>query len=155
MKFAKVLNAPHFTDHLRLLLLKIRNSNKPFKDFLAISLTYAQQICDHLFPIQRFCKRCITNFVLAAIWYQHYHLSCSAVCWQFNCKRLLIVSDLDITWFSLKRPEISVSLTLKLVSAIFYQIFVFPLHDSPSKTMKGGFYFIRKALFVLKICKLL
>ena len=30
---------------------------------------------------------------------------------------------------------------LKLVSAIFYQIFIFP-NDSPSKTMKNVFYFI-------------
>ena len=31
---------------------------------------------------------------------------------------------------------------LKLVSAIFYQIFIFSSHDSPSKTMKNVFYFI-------------
>ena len=45
--------------------------------------------------------------------------------------------------------------TLNLVSAIFYQIFVFPPNDSPSKTMKYVFYFIKKALFVLEIFKLL
>ena len=44
---------------------------------------------------------------------------------------------------------------LKLVSAIFYQVFVFPPNDSLSKTMKSVFYFIKKALFVLKIFKLL
>ena len=44
---------------------------------------------------------------------------------------------------------------LKLVSAIFYQIFVFPPNDSLSKTMKSVFYFIKKALFVLNIFKLL
>ena len=44
---------------------------------------------------------------------------------------------------------------LKLVSAIFYQIFIFSSNDSPSKTMKNVFYFIEKALFVLKIFKLL
>ena len=44
---------------------------------------------------------------------------------------------------------------LKLVSAIFYQIFVFPPNDSPSKTMKTVFYFIKKALFILKIFRLL
>ena len=32
--------------------------------------------------------------------------------------------------------------TLKLVSAIFYQIFIFAPHDSPSKTAKNVFYFI-------------
>ena len=31
---------------------------------------------------------------------------------------------------------------LKLVSAIFYQIFIFSPNDSPSKTMKNVFYFI-------------
>ena len=41
---------------------------------------------------------------------------------------------------------------LKLVSAIFYEIFIFsPNDDSPSKTIKNVFYFIEKALFVLEI----
>ena len=31
---------------------------------------------------------------------------------------------------------------LNLVSAIFYQIFIFSPNDSPSKTMKNVFYFI-------------
>ena len=31
---------------------------------------------------------------------------------------------------------------LKLVFAIFYQIFIFLPNDSPSKTMKNVFYFI-------------
>ena len=31
---------------------------------------------------------------------------------------------------------------LKLVSAIFYQIFIFSSNDSPSKTMKNNFYLI-------------
>ena len=44
---------------------------------------------------------------------------------------------------------------LKLVSAIFYQIFIFSPNDSPSKTMKSVFYFILKALFVLEIFKFL
>ena len=34
------------------------------------------------------------------------------------------------------------SVSLKLVSAIFYQIFIFSSNDSPSKTMKNVFYFI-------------
>ena len=37
----------------------------------------------------------------------------------------------------------------KLVSAIFYQIFIFSADDSPSKTIKNA-YFIEKALFVLE-----
>ena len=44
---------------------------------------------------------------------------------------------------------------LKLVSAIFSQNFVFPPNDSPSKTMKSIFDFIKKALFVLEIFKLM
>ena len=44
---------------------------------------------------------------------------------------------------------------LKLGSAIFYEIFIFLPNDSPSKTMKYVFYFILKALFVLKIFKFL
>ena len=44
---------------------------------------------------------------------------------------------------------------LKLVSAIFYQFFIFSPNDSPSKTMESVFYFIKKALFLLKIFKYL
>ena len=44
---------------------------------------------------------------------------------------------------------------LKLVSAIFYQVFVFPPNNSPSKSMKSVFYFIKRAVFVLEIFKLL
>ena len=47
------------------------------------------------------------------------------------------------------------TVSLKLVSAIFYQIFDFPLNDYPRKTMKSVFYFIKKVLFVLEIFKLL
>ena len=35
----------------------------------------------------------------------------------------------------------------------FYQIFIFLPKDSPSKTMKNTFYFMKKALFVLEIIK--
>ena len=44
---------------------------------------------------------------------------------------------------------------LKLVSAVFYQIFIFSPNDRPSKTMKSVFYFVYKALFVLEIFKVL
>ena len=40
---------------------------------------------------------------------------------------------------------------LKLVSAIFNQVFIFSPKDSPSKTIRNVFYFIEKALFVLEI----
>ena len=44
---------------------------------------------------------------------------------------------------------------LKLVSAIFYKIFIFSLNDCSSKTMKNVFYFILKVLFVLQTFKFL
>ena len=44
---------------------------------------------------------------------------------------------------------------LELVSAIFYEIFIFSPNDSPSNIMKNVFYFIQKALFVLEIFKFL
>ena len=49
--------------------------------------------------------------------------------------------------YSVKCPS------LKLVSAIFYQIFVFSPNDSTLKTMENVFYFIEKALLVLKMFK--
>ena len=39
----------------------------------------------------------------------------------------------------------------KLVSAIFYQVFIFSSSDRASKTTKNVFYFILKALSVLEI----
>ena len=39
-----------------------------------------------------------------------------------------------------KKPEIIK--VLKLVTAIFYQIFIFSANDSPLKTIKNVFYFI-------------
>ena len=48
-----------------------------------------------------------------------------------------------------------VNILVKLVSAIFYQILIFSPNDSPSKTVKNVFYFIEKALFVLKKSKVL
>ena len=44
---------------------------------------------------------------------------------------------------------------LKLVPAIFYQIYIFSPNDSSLKTMKIFFYFIQKALFILEILKFL
>ena len=44
---------------------------------------------------------------------------------------------------------------LKACVSYFYQIFIFSPNDSPSKTIKNVFYFIEKALFVLKIFKFL
>ena len=41
-----------------------------------------------------------------------------------------------------KLVEVANMACLKLVSAIFYQIFIFSPNDSPSKTMKNVFYFI-------------
>ena len=47
----------------------------------------------------------------------------------------------------------SLCIFLNLVSAIFYEIFIFSPNDIPSKTLKNVFYFIEKALFVLEIFK--
>ena len=43
---------------------------------------------------------------------------------------------------SLKESSYLTYFTLKLVSAIFYQIFIFSPNKSPLKTMKNVFYFI-------------
>ena len=40
---------------------------------------------------------------------------------------------------------------LKLVSTFFLSNFYFSPNDSPSQTMENVFYFIKEALFVLKI----
>ena len=40
-----------------------------------------------------------------------------------------------------QRPDL-LTVTLKLMSAIFYQIFMFSPNDSPSRNMKNVFYFI-------------
>ena len=48
-----------------------------------------------------------------------------------------IVIEEDMLW-----KKSCSSQKLKLVSAIFYQIFIFPPNNSPSKTMKNVFYFI-------------
>ena len=48
-------------------------------------------------------------------------------------------------------PAFFFSSSLKIVSAIFYQIFIFSPNDIPLKTTKNLFYFISKALFVLEI----
>ena len=44
---------------------------------------------------------------------------------------------------------------LKIVSAIFYQIFVFPPNDSHSITLKSVFFPHQKSLFIVEIFKLL
>ena len=45
--------------------------------------------------------------------------------------------------------------SLKLVSAIFYPIFIFLPNDSLSETIKNFFCFIEKALFIHEIFKFL
>ena len=49
--------------------------------------------------------------------------------------------------------SLTVARSLKLVSAIFCQTFIFSPNDKPLKTMNNVFYFIEKALFVLEIFK--
>ena len=50
-------------------------------------------------------------------------------------------------WLSITESLWQKSLLLKLVSAIFYQIFIFLSNDSPSKTMKKCFLFHLKISF--------
>ena len=38
--------------------------------------------------------------------------------------------------------ELTSKVLLKLVSAMFYEVFIFAQNDSPSKTLKSVFYFI-------------
>ena len=45
-------------------------------------------------------------------------------------------------WKPFKMMKYVYYFTLKLVSAIFYQIFIFSSNGRPSKTMKNVFYFI-------------
>ena len=82
-------------------------------------------------------------------------------------KRMLQVNFLDrsINKYKdrkkIKRYLVYTSITLhlyflnflkwKLVSTIFYQIFIFSQNDSSLRTVKNVFYFIKKALFVLEI----
>ena len=54
-----------------------------------------------------------------------------------------------------KETALLFNVHLKLVSAIFYQIFIFWSNDRPLKTMKNVFYFIWKAFFVFEIFKVL
>ena len=51
--------------------------------------------------------------------------------------------------------QIVVNFKVKACVRYFYQIFIFSPIDSPAKTMKNTFYFIKKALFVLEIIKFL
>ena len=65
-----------------------------------------------------------------------------------------MVLSVKTNWLSITFVN-HTDLNLKTVSAIFYQIFIFSPNDSPLKTMKNVFYFIKKALFVLEIFKFL
>ena len=67
--------------------------------------------------------------------------------WIWKWKLLLIYS---IIWKYMQNKFLKCSVFFK---ANFYQIFVFPPNDSPSKTIKSVFYFIKKALFVFKYSK--
>ena len=54
-----------------------------------------------------------------------------------------------------KMKQKALFIIFKACVRYFYQFFIFSPNDSPSKTMKNGFYFIKKALFVLEIIKFL
>ena len=62
-----------------------------------------------------------------------------------NTKVFTINNESIFTYVSNKAKAFeagSIFRDLKLVSAIFYQIFIFSPHDSPSKAMKSVFYLI-------------
>ena len=62
-----------------------------------------------------------------------------------------------LDYFKKKKKKVvkSIKEILKLVPGTFHQVFIFSPNDSPSKTIKNVFYFIEKALFVLKVFKFL
>ena len=53
-----------------------------------------------------------------------------------------IINSVDVTLAFLQGKGIDRDIYLKLVSAIFYQIYSFSSNDSALKTMKNVFYFI-------------
>ena len=64
-----------------------------------------------------------------------------------RCKfHVFCEKNLSVKMSIKKKMSLKTPTTLKLVSAIFYQIFVFPQNDSPSKTMKC-FLFHQKSSF--------
>ena len=56
-------------------------------------------------------------------------------------KNIFYSSRRTIIWWKIK----------KLVSTLFYQIFIFSPNDSPLKTIQNVFYSVEKACFVLEI----
>ena len=72
--------------------------------------------------------------------------------WMGKCR------EITCAWlFQEKKKKVvkSIKEILKLVPGTFHQVFIFSPNDSPSKTIKKVFYFIEKALFVLKVFKFL
>ena len=62
-------------------------------------------------------------------------------------------NQLTTSTFKLAKLQSHSFLNLKLVSAIFYQLFTFSPNDTLSKTIKNVFNFIEKVPFVLEILK--
>ena len=58
------------------------------------------------------------------------------------CKKKKMPGDIIILHKCTKNYDHMLYCSLKLVSAIFYQIFIFSPYAGPSKTMKNVFYFI-------------
>ena len=76
--------------------------------------------------------RTICIFHLETYWYSH-------------CNRCIIIAQ--YYWNQYGRQRVWY---LKLMSAIFYQIFIFSANNSPLKTMRNVFYFSSKALEIFK-----
>ena len=92
------------------------------------------------------CQYCI---VVCQLIYCLILLNCTSNIFTLACNRNQYTSYCNI-----ETTVCSISF-LKLVSAIFYEIFIFSPNDSPSKAIKNVFYSIKKALFILEIFKFL
>ena len=66
-------------------------------------------------------------------------------------KNVTFLPGISLITYLILQTQPKQGFALKLVSAIFYEIFIFSPNYSPSKTIKNVFYFIEKALFVLEI----
>ena len=101
---------------------------------------------------------CLPNLVVISLMEMEISIFISNLTWMPRKKRsslhrsaenrqLISVEALEIIITEQKK------ISLKLVSSIFYQIFIFSPIDSPSKTIKNVFSLIEKVLFVLEIFK--
>ena len=85
---------------------------------------------------------------LSFIFFFKFHLILPPI---FSCRLLLIFSLVSIFKSDVKLAGWEKVIEGTVVKACLLTNFYFSQNDSPSETMKNVFYFIGKALFVLKI----